>query len=162
MAHCVHSDEREQRAMIDAGVTAVHCAASNVNICSGTAAVRQMIERGVNVALGSDIAGGDELAMHKVVVTSIRASKIRAIEQGDAFLTVPEGYYLGTSAGHRYFGAQGGFAVGDRLHAIVVDDSDFPEGARSLTLSERFERAVYLMGKESIRAVYSDGRKVVG
>lgn len=162
MAHCVHSDEREQRAMIDAGVTAVHCAASNVNICSGTAAVRQMIDRGVNVALGSDIAGGDELAMHKVVVTSIRASKIRAMEHGDPFLTVPEGYYLGTSAGHRYFGAQGGFAVGDRLHAIVVDDSDFPEGARPLTLPERFERAVYLMGKESIRAVYSEGRKVVG
>lgn len=162
MAHCVHSDETEQRAMIEHGVTAVHCAASNVNICSGTAPVREMIDRGVNVALGSDIAGGDELAMHKVIVTTIRASKVKNMERGDTFLTVPEGYYLGTTAGHRYFGAGNGFATGDRLHAIVVDDSSLQEPARPLTLSERFERILYLMGKENIRAVYSEGRKVVG
>ena len=35
MAHCVWSDERERAAMRDAGVTAVHCANSNQNICSG-------------------------------------------------------------------------------------------------------------------------------
>lgn len=161
MAHCVHSDQREQRAMADHGVTAVHCAASNVNICSGTAPVRQMLERGVSVALGSDIAGGDQLAMYQVVATSIRASKVREMESGERCLTVPEAYYLGTTAGHRYFGAGAGFAPGDRLHAIVVDDASLPEPARPLSLAERFERAVYLMGKEHIRAVYSEGRRVV-
>ena len=49
------------------------------------------------------------------------------METGAAFLTVPEGYYLGTTAGHRYFGAGAGFAAGDRLHAIVVDESRFSE-----------------------------------
>ena len=59
MAHCVHSDSRERQAMADAGVWAVHCAASNVNLCSGTAPVRRLLDQGVQVALGSDIAGGD-------------------------------------------------------------------------------------------------------
>jgi len=140
----------------------VHCANSNVNVSSGTAPVRQMLERGVHVALGSDIAGGDQLAMSQVIVNSIRASKIREMETGDSFLTVPEGYYLGTTAGHRYFGGGAGFAVGDSLHAIVVDDSHFPEPARPLSLSERLERAIYLMDKSCIRAVYSQGRKVLG
>ena len=81
MAHCVHSDTREQEAMAEAGVWAVHCAASNVNLCSGTAPVRELLERGVNVALGSDIAGGDQLAMNQVIVQSIRASKIKQIEK---------------------------------------------------------------------------------
>ncbi len=162
MAHCVHSDGREQQAMIEHGVTAVHCAASNVNICSGTAPVREMVERGVQVALGSDIAGGDQLAMNQVIVTTIRASKAKQMETGAPFLTVPEAYYLGTAAGHRYFGGRAGFAAGDELHAIVVDDGDLPEPARELSLSERFERAVYLMEKKHIRAVYSAGRKVVG
>ncbi len=160
MAHCVFSDEREQAAMGENGVTAVHCAASNMNLCSGTAPVREMLERGVSVALGSDIAGGDQLAMYQVVTASIRASKVKRMETGAAFLTVPEAYWLGTTAGHRYFGAGDGFAAGDPLHAIVVDDSGLPEPVRELSLPERFERAIYLMDKGHIAAVYSDGRRV--
>lgn len=146
--------------MARAGVWAVHCAASNVNICSGTAGVRRLLEEGVSVALGSDIAGGDQLAMSQVVVTSIRASKSKTMETGEPFLTVPEAFYLGTAAGSRYFGGGEGFAAGDFLHAIVVDEKAFPEPARELTLAERFERAVYLMDKNCIAAVYSGGRRV--
>ena len=157
MAHCVHSDAREQEAMAMAGAWAVHCAASNVNLCSGTAPVRELVERGVNVALGSDIAGGDQLAMNQVIVQSIRASKIKQIETGAAFLTVPEAYYLGSAAGHRYFGGGAGFETGQPLHAIVVDDSTMPEPIRELCLAERFERALYLMDRRHIRAVFSEG-----
>ena len=160
MAHCVHSDEGERSAMARDGVWAVHCAASNVNICSGTAPVRRLLEEGVSVALGSDVAGGDQLAMSQVVVTSIRASKVKAMETGEPFLTVPEAFYLGTAAGSRYFGGGEGFAPGHPLHAIVVDESRFPPPARELTLAERFERAVYLMDRSSIAAVYSEGRRV--
>lgn len=162
MAHCVHSDRREQDAMAQAGVWAVHCAASNVNLCSGTAPVRSLLESGVKVALGSDIAGGDQLAMSRVITMSIRASKIKRMETGAPFLTVPEAYYLGSAAGHQYFGGGAGFRPGDALHAIVVDDGALPEPARPLTLSERFERAVYLMEKRHILAVYSAGRLVRG
>jgi len=162
MAHCVHSGRREQEAMAEAGVWAVHCAASNVNLCSGTAPVRELLERGVNVALGSDIAGGDQLAMNKVIVMSIRASKLKQIETGAAFLTVPEAYYLGSTAGHLYFGGGAGFQPGHPLHAVVVDDSGMPEPIRELTLEERFERAVYLMDRQHIRAVYSEGVKRLG
>ena len=157
MAHCVHSDGREQAAMAKAGVWAVHCAASNVNLCSGTAPVRELVEHGVHVALGSDIAGGDQLAMNKVIVMSIRASKIKQIETGAPFLTVPEAYYLGSTAGHTYFGGGAGFQPGHKLHALVIDDSSLPEPTRELTLEERFERAIYLMDKRHIRAVYSEG-----
>ena len=157
MAHCVHSDRREQEAMASSGVWAVHCAASNVNLCSGTAPVRELIERGVRVALGSDIAGGDQLAMNKVAVMSIRASKIKQIETGKPFLTVPEAYYLASTAGHLYFGGGAGFQPGHKLHAVVVDDSAFPESTRPLTLPERFERSIYLMEKQHIKAVYSEG-----
>ena len=118
MAHCVHSDQRERAAIRDAGVVVVHCADSNVNICSGLCPVRQMVNEGLWVTLGSDIAGGAQLPMYKVITMSIRTSKARRVTDGwhPDFLTVPEGYYLGTTAGHRYFGAGDGFAVGDKLH----------------------------------------------
>ena len=76
------------------------------------------------------------------------------------FLTVPEGYYLGTTAGHRYFGAGEGFAVGDKLHAVVIDDGDFPEAAHALSVRERFERAIYMTHRHNIVSVWSEGREV--
>ena len=161
MAHCVWSDERERAAMRDAGVTAVHCADSNQNICSGVAPVRAMLREGLKVALGSDIAGGDQLHMFDVVASAIRTSKARRILDGweTDFLTVAEGWYLGTSAGAAYFGEAPGFAPGNPLHALVLRDSDLPQ-PHPLTAAERLERAVYLRQKDAIRAVWSAGRKI--
>ena len=164
MAHCVHSDAREREALLRHNVVVAHCAGSNINICSGVAPIRTMLREGVWVTLGSDIAGGAILAMNRVITMSIRASKILHMQtDGEAeFLTVDEAYYLGSTAGHRYFGADGGFAKGQPLHAIVVDDGVLAEPVRELSLRERFERSIYLMDKSAIRAVWSEGRRVVG
>ena len=163
MAHCVHSDARERAALREHGVLAAHAPDSNVNLCSGVAPVRTLLREGNLVTLGSDIAGGALLAMNKVITMSIRASKFRHMQTDgrDEFLTVEEGYYLGSSAGHEYFGAHGGFFPGDKLHAIVVDDADFTEAARPLSLRERFERAIYMMHRHNIVSVWSAGKNVV-
>lgn len=163
MAHCVHSDAQERQAMKDAGIVVVHCADSNINICSGICPVRLMLDEGLWVTLGSDIAGGAQLPMYQVITATIRASKARRVLDGwnSDFLTVPEAYYLGTTAGHRYFGAGNGFAVGDALHAVVLDDSEFPEPARKLSVQERFERALYMMQRRHITDVWSQGKCVV-
>ena len=83
----------------------------------------------VKVALGSDIAGGDHLHMFDVVAASIRASKARRVLDNweTDFLTVPEGWYLATSAGAAYFAEQPGFAPGNHLHALVLADDDLPQ-----------------------------------
>lgn len=161
MAHCVWSDGRERAAMREAGVTVVHCADSNQNICSGVAPVRRMLDEGLKVALGSDIAGGDRLSMFDVVAAAIRASKARRILDGweTDFLTVAEGWYLGTSAGAAFFGEKPGFAPGNSLHAVVLDDGDLPR-PHPLTAVERLERCVYRRQENAVRAVWSAGRKV--
>ena len=160
MAHCVQCGEEEIRSMAENGVIAVHCPDSNVNICSGTAPVRHLLESGVWVTLGSDIAGGAQLPMNQVSTASLRARTVRHMTDPDAppFLTAAEGYYLGAASGHRYFGAGPGFAPGDKLHALVLDDSAFPEPASPLSLPERLERALYLMTPDSITARWSEGR----
>lgn len=163
MAHCVHIDENEIAALKEANVVVAHCADSNINICSGIAPVRRLVQEGVWVTLGSDIAGGAQLSMAEVITMTIRSSKVKAMQEGKAgdFLTVAEGYYLGTVSGHKYFGAGEGFCVGDMLHAVVVDDSDRISLGRSMSVRERFERVLYRMKKESIAAVYSEGRMVL-
>jgi guanine deaminase len=159
MAHCVWSDARERRAMGRSGVTAVHCPASNTNLCSGTAPVRALLDEGVRVALGSDIAGGDHLSMFDVVADAVRASQVRRMMDGwtTAPLCVAEAWYLGVSP--RFFGAGEGFSVGEPLHALVLDDAELPDAG---SVRKRFERCVYRRESHAIRAVWSEGRKVVG
>ena len=161
MAHCVWSDERERQAMKDAGVTVVHCADSNQNLCSGVAPVRRMLDEGVKVALGSDIAGGDHLDLFDVTAAAVRASKARRMmdDWSTPFLTVAEGWYLATSAGAEFFGEQPGFAAGNSLHAIVLADDTLPQ-PRTLTPAERLERAVYRRQEGAVQAVWSAGRKI--
>jgi guanine deaminase len=162
MAHCVYSDEREIRAMKEKGVVCVHCPDSNVNLTSGTAPIRRMLDEGVRVVLGSDVAAGADVEMYKVAASAVRTSKIKRMEKNYSvdFLSASEAYYLATTAGELYFGDEPGFAPGNRLHAVVVDDSSFPRCPKRLTLTERLERALYLMNEENIIAVWAEGRKV--
>ena len=161
MSHCVWSDEVERSAIREAGVTVVHCADSNQNVCSGVAPIRVMLNEGLKVALGSDIAGGDHLNMFDVITSAIRVSKVRHLMDHweTPFLTVPEGWYLGTSAGSAFFGERPGFAPGNPLHAIVLADDHLPQ-AHPFTVAERLDRCVYRRQKDAIRAVWSAGRKV--
>ncbi len=139
----------------------VHCADSNQNLISGVAPVRRMISNGIKVALGSDIAGGDHLCMFDVIASTIRASKSRRIldEWKTDFLSVAEAFYLGTSAGAEFFGEQPGFAPGNSLHAIIVNDDELIS-PYELNVTERVERCVYHRQSNAIKAVWSAGRKV--
>ena len=164
MAHCVHSDARERAAMRSAGVWVAHSPDSNTNLYSGVAPVRKMLSEGLSVALASDVAGGAKLSMLHAAAEAIRASKLRYYYSGkrpdEAYLTVPEAFYLETSAGQQYFGGGPGFCVGDSLHAIVLDDSALPP-SRPLAPAERLERLIYADDSRTIRAVISEGRRLI-
>ncbi len=160
MAHCVHSSEEEIKSLRDNGVYVVHCASSNNNLTSGYARIRYLLNNGVKVVLGSDIAAGDKLSMFDNVVETIKASKARVII-GDnlAFLTPEEAFYLATSAANEFFGEKPGFAVGNKFNAIVLDDSDLLN-TEKLSIKERFERMFYLREEDAIKVVYSNGKAV--
>ena len=161
MAHCVWSDELERKAMKEAGVTVVHCGDSNWDLCSGTAPIREMLDEGVKVCLGSDCAGGDNIDMFHAVVAAIRASKVRHLAdvKRRPFLTIPEAWYLAVSAPNAFFGEAPGFAPGNRLNAMVLRD-DEELSPYPLNAEKRLERAVYRRQKDCIRAVYSGERKI--
>ena len=161
MAHCVFSSEDEQQIMLDNNVFVVHCPTSNQNIMSGFAPIKKMVQKGINVLVGSDIAGGDYLSMFDNVAAVIRASKARNILDSweTGFLTVEEAFYLATSSANTFFGEKPGFAKGNKLHCLVLDDSKLITD-RPLSVKERFERSIYIREKNAIVGVYSDGRRV--
>lgn len=159
MAHCVHSDEHEQCALASHGVVVAHSPDSNINLCSGFPPVREMLDRGVHAVLASDIAGGAELSMLRVIASAVRMSNAYRIasDRKTEALTVADAYYLATTAAARFFGDGEGFAAGNPLHALVLDDSDFL-GNRELSIQERFERLIYLGDARNITARYANGK----
>lgn len=159
MAHCVHSNKKELDSIKKHGIYVVHCAASNQNILSGFAPVRKMLDEGIKVVLGSDIAGGDHLSMFDNVADTIKSSKAKDMIDNykTAFLTVEEAYYLATSASASFFNEEPGLAIGNILNVLVLDDSKLPS-VRLLTIKERFERSMYNRQEDAIVAVYNEKR----
>ncbi len=160
MAHCVWSDDEELLAMKQAGVTVVHCPDSNMNLRSGIAPVRHMLDLGVKVVLGSDISGGEQLSVFDIVNSALKASKLRQVTDDSRELTAAEGWYLATSAANAFFGEGPGFAAGNELQVMVVDDSKLP-ASRNLSVWERFQRLFYRRQEKAIVAVYSGDRRIL-
>ena len=161
MAHCVWSDERERQALKDAGVYVAHCASSNENLISGYAPIRKMLDEGVKVTLGTDIAAGESLSMFDAAAAAIQASKARRIMDNweTDFLTVADAYYLATSAAAEFFGEKPGFAPGNPLSAIVLRDNELLL-PKEMTVLERFERCIYHRQHTAVKSVWSNGEKI--
>lgn len=54
MAHCIWLDDDEYQVMAETGTHAMHCPCCNLKLGSGIARVPEMLDRGINVSLGSD------------------------------------------------------------------------------------------------------------
>ena len=80
LAHCIHNSEAELEAMLEDEVFVAHCPASNVNLSSGIMHLREMLDAGFNIGLGSDIGAGDRLFMGTAAVDAIRASKLYSLQ----------------------------------------------------------------------------------
>lgn len=162
MAHCVHSDEKEQELLAENGVMIAHCPESNVNLASGVAPVSAYLKKGLRVGLGSDVAGGTTENLFRAMTCAIQSSKLRwrLLDESVAPLTFSQAFYLATKGGGSFFGQVGSFEPGYELDAVVLDDTglDHPQ---TLDLRSRLERAAYLADERCIRAKFVAGRKVL-
>ena len=163
MAHCVWSTDEEVELMRKNGVFVAHCPASNMNLTSGIAPIRRYLEQGLNIGLGSDIAGGHSDSIFRAITDAIQVSKMyfRMVDESVKPLVFPEAFYLATKGGGAFFGKVGSFEEGYEFDVVVLDDSVLPS-PQTLTLAERMERAVYLsLDSKKITAKYVAGRKIL-
>lgn len=161
MAHCVHSGPAERALLKERGTFVAHCPQSNTNLASGIAPVRTMLNEGLQVGLGTDVAGGASLSMFRAVTDAIQVSKLywRLVDQSCAPLTVPEALWLGTRGGGAFFGKVGAFEPGYELDALVLDDSNLP-APRSFDPLQRLERVLWLGDERNLAAKFVAGEPV--
>ena len=163
MAHCVWSTDEEVELMRKNQVFVAHCPASNINLTSGIAPIRKYLELGLNIGLGSDVAGGHSDSIFRAITDAIGVSKLyfRMVDESRKPLVFSEAFYLATKGGGAFFGKVGSFEEGYEFDAVVMDDAVLPH-SQPLNLAERMERAVYLgLDDKSITAKYVAGRKII-
>ena len=162
MAHCVSSGKEEIERMAQKGVFVAHCPNSNTNISSGIAPVRKLLDAGIRVGLGSDVAGGHSLSLFDEMVSAVQVSNLRwrCIDQNDRQLSMTEVFYMATRGGGEFFGKVGSFDRGYEFDALVVDDSGLA-GMIKPDPAHRFLRSLYLSHECLLAAKYVKGNKIL-
>jgi guanine deaminase len=159
MAHCVWTHGSELELMKRNGVMVAHCPTSNFNIASGMAPIRMFLEEGLCVGLGSDISGGHDLNMFRMLVYAIQVSKMQyQQDHSKPFLTLSEIFWIATKSAGSFFGKVGSFEPGYEFDALVIDDSVLHPSEYSLL--HRLERFIYVGDDRQIVHRFCRGEEV--
>lgn len=162
MAHCVHLTEKEMELAQDNGVFIAHCPQSNTNLASGIAPVRQMLDKGMRLGLGTDVAGGFSVSIFRAISDAIQVSKLYSalVDKSKKPVTLAEAFFMATKGGGSFWGNVGSFEPGYDMDAIVVGDEDI-DGSDELTVAQRLERVIYLSPDRQPDAKYVQGESVI-
>jgi len=159
MAHAVHNTPEEIELLSKRNVFIAHCPNSNNNLSSGIMSVRKFLDAGIKVGLGTDISGGHQIGIYKVIDRAVQSSKINWLISGkvEGCLTMPEAFYMGTKGGGAFFGKVGSFEEGYSLDALVIDDENL--GDRDFrSIEERLQRFIYCGDDRNITKRYVAGK----
>src|ERR1043165_6979560 len=125
LGHCIHLNAREIDAIATAQSSVAHCPTSNLFLGSGLIKLDQLMNAGIAVGLGSDVAAGPELNMWQVMRSALAVQKARHMAEPDLPGMRPsEAFYLATSGGARALGKSatiGSLDIGKEADLLVVD-----------------------------------------
>ena len=159
MAHCVWTEGDELEMMKQNGVMVAHCPTSNFNLSSGMAPIRTFLNEGIKVGLGSDISGGHELSIFKMMVYAIQVSKMQyCADKSKPFLTLPEAFWIATKSAGSFFGKVGSFEKGYEFDALVINDHELNHDHYSLL--HRLERFIYIGDDRHIAHRFCHGKEI--
>ena len=153
LVHAVWLNPREMALMAEAGATAQHNPWSNLLLGSGVQPVRELLDAGVNVSLGSDGSCSTvSTNMLQVVGTAAGLSKLRGAD-GRRWLSARDAWKAGTQGGGQALGfgsSLGSLRVGARADLVgyrldTVTFSPLNDPLRQLAYGERGAGIDYAM-----------------
>ncbi|MCW2584015.1 MAG: mtaD [Klenkia sp.] len=159
--HCVHMDDGDLELWREHDVSVAHCPGSNTKLASGTARLRDMLDLGIRVGMGTDgPASNDNLDLFEDLRLAAQLARLR--ERDATALTAPEAFWLATGAAAAAIDRPdlGQLSVGRRADLVHVDSDDIAfvpvaEPADLLT------HLVWSVGSRHVRDTWVAGRQVV-
>jgi len=121
-AHNVHATPSELRLLAERGASVAHCPTSNSALGSGLFPLREHVEHGVLVGLGSDVGAGTGFSLFKEGLQAYFMQQLL----GDRGLPLTSGHmlHLATAAGAAALGLSGEvgkFSVGHQFDALWLN-----------------------------------------
>jgi guanine deaminase len=177
LAHAVHLNDRELARIGETRTTLVHCPASNVYLGGGIMPLARYRGLGLDVGLGSDVAGGFTPSMFGVMQVGAICQNARTIFLGDAEgdlggrLDPFDWLRLASLNGARCLGLDatiGSIEAGKDADMILVDPAPtspvpgeplaaaFPDGRSTLA------RLIFRTHPDMVRAAWVRGRRLPG
>ncbi len=136
LAHAVHLSEEEADLIKKRESKISHCPASNSAITSGTAKIRWLLNKKIDIGLGTDMSGGYSPSILEAVRQASLVSRHVAMEGDDAAkLSIEEVLFLGTKGGARVVGLEnkiGSFGVGMEWDAQLIGLGSVDEGGNGM------------------------------
>ncbi len=163
-AHCVHVDAGEMRTLKNAGAGVVHNPSSNLKLASGIAPVKEMLELGVKLGIGTDgTASNNDLDMFE----EMRLASFLAKGATHDPLVAPArtSLMLATIGGARAIHLDhltGSLELGKRADIAVVDLTGLHNTPRFHREPEMvYSQLVYACKSSDVRDVWCNGRALM-
>ncbi len=156
-AHCVVLSESDIELLAERKVSVAHNAESNMKLSSGIAPVPQMLEAGINVALGTDgCASNNNLDLLEEMASVATLHKVITLDPTvvDACTTLQ----MATANGARALGFNGGALEAGMPADIVVLDGDSPN---LVPIHNPVSQVVYSASGPNAKHVVINGQLVV-
>jgi 5-methylthioadenosine/S-adenosylhomocysteine deaminase len=163
MAHCIWLNDDEYQVMADSGTHAMHCPCCNTKLGSGIARVPEMLEKGINVALGSDGApSNNNLDMF---IEMRLASVIHKYRLGAEKMPAEDVLKMATNNGARAIGMEdqiGSLEEGKIADLIILDDGGlYAAPIRSFEEDDIVKRLVSSYQSASVQTSIINGELVM-
>jgi len=156
LVHSVWLDDNELDLVAKHGAVVVHCPVSNMYLASGPARIRDMLKRGIQVALASDGPGSNNNQdMMEVLKTTALLAKVSTL---DAMAVYPQDVLrMACRGGASAFGQPdqiGSLEPGKKADIVLVDlDSPF-----AMPVHNPISALVYNLSYGAVDTVLVDGR----
>ncbi|KAF5304749.1 hypothetical protein FQA39_LY09526 [Lamprigera yunnana] len=167
LAHVVHFTEAELQALVKHKTSVAHCPSSNYNLRSGICDVKALTNAGINVGLGTDVSGGNNLGILNEMRNAMIASTTISFQTSNYEpLNYQEVFYLATLGGAKALSIDdtvGNFAVGKNFDALIVDMNVEYGNAKCLfkyTSLELLQKFIYVGDDRNITSVFVAGKQI--
>ena len=158
LAHFIFPSEDDIRILKEHDGIAVQCPDATTNIIAGIMPTGTLLDKGVDIGLGSDIAAGQYLGIYRVVSSAVRLSKIKAFyEKDERSIKFSEAFYMATKASSKVFENVGSFEKGYYFDALVIEN--LSDSFNKLKPIEVIERFCYLGEVSNIKHRYLRGEE---
>ncbi|KAK3673938.1 hypothetical protein LTR78_006140 [Recurvomyces mirabilis] len=174
LAHCIHLQPKDIQNIVETKAGIAHNPNSNTCLRDGICHVRDLLDSGIKVGLGTDCSAGYMPSIHSAMRSASDVSRHLAMRTGEEryVLKFEELVYLATMGGANVLDMEeevGGFGVGKRFDALVVDvrdvvgvDESLWEGEAEGDAEALVRKWVFCGDDGSIRKVFVDGKVVAG